>query len=202
MVKIRLQCGRPGFNAWVGKIPWRRKWPPTPVFWLGEFHGLYSPRGSQRIGHNWETFTTHAQAVHLQRKDKRKALSSHFWLTFKVCTTRKSGRVENCLVELWRHSSQETTEATGQWDKIFKLLKEKLPVNNYISDLTILQNEVEISQGKSRTKGFIPELYQHVKKKVSILFKLGGERRESFPISSVISVITWYHSQTKTRKLH
>jgi len=21
-----------GFNPWVGKIPWRRKWRPTPVF--------------------------------------------------------------------------------------------------------------------------------------------------------------------------
>ena len=22
----------PGFDPWVGKIPWRRKWQPTPVF--------------------------------------------------------------------------------------------------------------------------------------------------------------------------
>ena len=27
-----LQCGRPGFHPWVGKIPWRRAWQPTPVF--------------------------------------------------------------------------------------------------------------------------------------------------------------------------
>ena len=27
------------------KIPWRREKPPTPVFWPGEFHGLYSPWG-------------------------------------------------------------------------------------------------------------------------------------------------------------
>ena len=27
----------------VGKIPWRRERPPTPVFWPREFHGLYSP---------------------------------------------------------------------------------------------------------------------------------------------------------------
>ena len=64
-------------------------------------------------------FHYHAQAVHLQRKDKRKALSSHFWLTFRVFTT-KSGRVENCLVELRRHSSQETMEARGQWHKILR----------------------------------------------------------------------------------
>jgi len=24
-------------------IPWRREWLPTPVFWPGEFHGLYIP---------------------------------------------------------------------------------------------------------------------------------------------------------------
>ena len=40
LVKNPLQCGRPGFDPWVGKIPWRRERPPTPVFWAGEFHGL------------------------------------------------------------------------------------------------------------------------------------------------------------------
>ena len=28
-----------GSNPWVGKIPWRRKWQPTPVFLLGISHG-------------------------------------------------------------------------------------------------------------------------------------------------------------------
>ena len=45
-----LQCRRPGFNPWLGKIPWRRKWQPTPVFLPGKSHGWrslvgYSPRG-------------------------------------------------------------------------------------------------------------------------------------------------------------
>ena len=31
-----MQCERPGFNPWVGKIPWRREWLPTPVFLLGD----------------------------------------------------------------------------------------------------------------------------------------------------------------------
>ena len=43
--RICLQCERPGFNPWVGKIPWRRERLPTPVFWPRDFHGLYSPRG-------------------------------------------------------------------------------------------------------------------------------------------------------------
>ena len=31
------------FNPWVGKIPWRRKWQPTPVFLLGKSLADYSP---------------------------------------------------------------------------------------------------------------------------------------------------------------
>ena len=37
----------PGFDPWVGKIPWRRERLPTSVFWPGEFHGLYSPWGGK-----------------------------------------------------------------------------------------------------------------------------------------------------------
>ena len=42
MVKNLSAMQRPGFDPWVGKIPWRRGRLPTPVFWPGEFHGLYS----------------------------------------------------------------------------------------------------------------------------------------------------------------
>ena len=57
-----LQCRRrrPGFNPWVGKIPWRRKWQPTPLFLPGKLHGQrslasYSPWGHKRVGYNLET---------------------------------------------------------------------------------------------------------------------------------------------------
>ena len=47
------QCKRHrrcGFDPWVGKIPWRRKWQPTPIFLPGKSHGQrslegYSPQG-------------------------------------------------------------------------------------------------------------------------------------------------------------
>ena len=29
---ICLQCKRPGFYPWVGKVPWKRKWQPTPLY--------------------------------------------------------------------------------------------------------------------------------------------------------------------------
>ena len=40
-----VQCGRPGFDPWVGKIPRSRDRLPTSVFEPGGFHGLYSPWG-------------------------------------------------------------------------------------------------------------------------------------------------------------
>ena len=46
--RIHLQCRRyrrHGFSPWVGKIPWRRAWQPTPVFLPGEFLGQRRPVG-------------------------------------------------------------------------------------------------------------------------------------------------------------
>ena len=37
-----LPIRRCRFNPWVGKIPWRRKWQPTPVFLPGKSHGQKS----------------------------------------------------------------------------------------------------------------------------------------------------------------
>ena len=43
------RCKRCEFDAWVGKIPWRRAWQLTPVFLPGKSHGQrlvgYSPQG-------------------------------------------------------------------------------------------------------------------------------------------------------------
>ena len=46
MVKNLLaKAGDAGFIPGVRKISGRRKWPPTPVFFLGKFHGQRSLAG-------------------------------------------------------------------------------------------------------------------------------------------------------------
>ena len=45
------------FNPWVGKIPWRMAWQPTPVFLPGESHGQRSLAGYSPWGHK-ESDTT------------------------------------------------------------------------------------------------------------------------------------------------
>ena len=46
LVFSHLQCRRLLFDSWVGKILWRRKWQPNPLFLAGESHGQRSLAGS------------------------------------------------------------------------------------------------------------------------------------------------------------
>ena len=51
---ILLQFRRPGFDPWLGKIPWRREWQPVPVILPGKSHGQrslagYSPRDHKEL---------------------------------------------------------------------------------------------------------------------------------------------------------
>ena len=50
-------------ETWVWSLGWedpleKVKTIPTPIFWPGEFHGLYSTWGCKRVGHSWVTFTS------------------------------------------------------------------------------------------------------------------------------------------------
>ena len=63
---VCLQCGRPGFDPWVGKIPWRRKWQPTPVLLPRKFLGWRSLVGCSPWGRK-ESVTT--ERLHLLMDD-------------------------------------------------------------------------------------------------------------------------------------
>ena len=57
VAQIHLQCKRPGFNPWFGKIHCRRAWQPTPVFLSGESHVERCLTGYSSWGHK-ESDTT------------------------------------------------------------------------------------------------------------------------------------------------
>ena len=66
--ELACQCrrrGRCGFNPWVRKMPWRRKWQPTPVSLPEEFHGQRSLAGYSPWGHmwSWTCVCMHAQSL-------------------------------------------------------------------------------------------------------------------------------------------
>ena len=66
-LRICLQCERPRFDPWVGTIPWRRERLPTPVFWPGEFHGLYSPGGRKESDTTEQLSHTHKWTCTIQK---------------------------------------------------------------------------------------------------------------------------------------
>ena len=60
VAKNLCQCSRRRFDLWAGKIPWRRKWQPTPIFLPEKSHRqrslvCYSPWGHKRAGYNLAT---------------------------------------------------------------------------------------------------------------------------------------------------
>ena len=66
LVKNLSAMWRPGFELWLRKIPWRRKWQHTPLFLPGESPwtekpGGLQPMGSQRARHEWVTKHSTAQ---------------------------------------------------------------------------------------------------------------------------------------------
>ena len=76
------RCKRHSFDPWVEKIPWSRKWQPTPVFSPGEPHGQgslegYSPWGSQQSTEHARTHTHTHQLFEMQWLDFLPIPESH-----------------------------------------------------------------------------------------------------------------------------
>ena len=93
MLKRALRCGDAGgkepacqcrrrkrcvFNPWVGKVPWRRAWQPTPVFLLGKSHG---------VSKSWirlEQLSTHARGAPKCSPTFRKETGAGLSMTAKL----------------------------------------------------------------------------------------------------------------------
>ena len=56
-------------DPWVGKIPWRRKWQPTPVFLPGKFHGQRSLVGYSPWGHKEPSMTERACSMSMKEQN-------------------------------------------------------------------------------------------------------------------------------------
>ena len=91
--RIRLQCRRHRrcrFDPWVGKIPWRRKWQPTPVF---------LPEESMDRGAWWVSVHRIAQSW-----TQLKQFSMHAYTTGSEITHRILARTQIPLVITYTHT--------------------------------------------------------------------------------------------------
>ena len=93
MQETTCNVGDPGFDPWVGKIPWRRKGHPTSVILPGESHGQrslagYSPWGS-RVRHNWATKPPLPPRFIICANERTKS-RTYFWYILVIKITGKS----------------------------------------------------------------------------------------------------------------
>ena len=93
--KSTYQCRRHAFNPWVGKIPWRRAWQPTPVFSPGEFHGWRSLADYHLWGHKGsdtteQLITALFSSINIIQLWPRRDLERwlyNFWILFSFRST-------------------------------------------------------------------------------------------------------------------
>ena len=71
-------AGDTGFDPWVGKIPWSKKWQPTSTLLPGKFHGPGSLVGYRPWGCKDSDMTEHT--AHTQRVEVRLSGGQNFLL--------------------------------------------------------------------------------------------------------------------------
>ena len=98
------QCRRCGFNSWIGKIPWRRKWQPTPVFWPEKFHG------QNLVGYSLWGYKELDMTSQLNNNNNNKfGIINHGTAWHSVCLTEGSGSASHHLYNVWLESNHEDT---------------------------------------------------------------------------------------------
>ena len=117
------------FNLWVGKIPWRRKRQPTPVFSPGKSHGQrsltdHSPWDCKRVRHN------------LVSKQQQKGTGQSFFLNLggpknSLFPPRIDSKWYNTsrtqAQQLWQASSIRQALSGGSSDPEFKIISNGMP---------------------------------------------------------------------------
>ena len=114
--KICLQRRIPGFNSWIGKIPWRRAWQPTPVFLPGKFHGQrslegYSPQGC--------TESDRTEAT--EQQQQQASVSSVKWL-----------RSVQLFSTPWTAAHQASLSITNSWSLLKLMSIESVMPSNHL----------------------------------------------------------------------
>ena len=92
-------AGELWFDPWVGKMPWRRVWQPTPVFLPGKSHGQdpWQSTGSQRVGHDWSDLAAAAAAA-----DSYSTFGgNNFRLSIFSVPWPNLGSLQGCLGLVW-----------------------------------------------------------------------------------------------------
>ena len=127
--RLCLQCRRPGFHPWVGKIPWRWGWQPTPVFLPGESHGQrslagYSPRG----------------CIESDTTERLSLSATSLWA---VLSQPRGPRDQGAVVHVPKAQGLGDASLTGQSSALLSSVGEKLLTNEQKDGISHIYREAE-----------------------------------------------------------
>ena len=159
----------PEFDPWVGKIPWRKAWQPTPLFlleespWREEFAVGATVYGLQRVEHNWD----HTQHIYTEIGASQVTLVVKN-LSVNVGDIRETGLIpgtgrspgighDNPL----QYSCQENPIDRGAWEATVHRITQRqswlkqLSMYEYRERETIRERKrkTETERNKQRTRG-------------------------------------------------
>ena len=89
---------RLGFNSWVGKILWKRKWQPSPVFLPGESHGHGIAKSWTGLSDFTFTLCGWIMTMHTHHRRMEARQRAGCW---GVWTLSQRGVIEKCWERKW-----------------------------------------------------------------------------------------------------
>ena len=120
---------RYGFDPWVGKILWRRKWQPTPVFLLGKSHARGALVGYSPWGYKESNMAEHVLLyciVHILQDTGKLPQERMIWYLMPAVLRLRNpvlsltvfwGTVVNCrLSAVSRGSNSKAPADVGMWE--------------------------------------------------------------------------------------
>ena len=139
---------RPQLDSWVGKIPWRRERLPTPVFWPGEFHELYSPWGCKELD-----------------VTERLSFSLHSWIKWTMFKRKSESCLNSLLIRrvrgpIWKR--KPVTVVWASWMNCFYVDMNSTyvdffsPLPSYMSNLRetkVSSNKIQLVHKKEPRRG-------------------------------------------------
>ena len=129
-VKNLLQCKRPKFDPWVRKIPWRREWLHTPVFFPGKSHGQRSLAGYSSWGRKksdrveWLTllrlkllssYSTSMWRGYHHKRSKQCDEEGFSQPVFSSCGSQRSVNQSGCLHMRWCYRKRARVVSGDEW---------------------------------------------------------------------------------------
>ena len=121
-----MQCRRPRFNSWVGKIPWRRDRLPTPIFlgFPGGSDGKETISNAGDLGSFPELgrFLVERKGYPLQYSYLEKSMDRRAWWA----TVHGVTKSQTQLSDLFSHKKEEILSFLRAWMKLEGIMSSEI----------------------------------------------------------------------------